>query len=74
MSWLFSYACAWITATLLAAILTALCRRVAPSLGLLARPKNEAHKTHRQATPVAGGIGMCLAWLLTLGGGIFISV
>ena len=74
MSWLLSYACAWITATILAAWLTGLCRRLAPKLGLLDRPKNEAHKTHRQATPVAGGIGMCLAWLLTLAGGIIISV
>lgn len=70
MSWLLSYACAWITATLLAALLTALCRRIAPRLGLLDKPKKEAHKTHRQATPVAGGIAMCVAWMLTMAGGI----
>ncbi|NMA19702.1 MAG: undecaprenyl/decaprenyl-phosphate alpha-N-acetylglucosaminyl 1-phosphate transferase [Lentisphaerae bacterium] len=74
MNWLLSYACAWITATLLAAVLTGFCRTLAPRLGLVDRPKNEAHKTHSKATPVAGGIGMCLAWLLTLGGGILVSI
>lgn len=74
MSWLLTYACAWLTATLLSAWLTGFCRRLAPRLGLLDRPKGEAHKTHQQATPVAGGIGMCLAWLLTLAGGIFACI
>lgn len=74
MSWLLTYACAWITATVLAAVLTGFCRKLAPRFNLVDRPKNEAHKTHQKPTPVAGGIGMCLAWLLTLGGGIFISI
>ncbi len=73
MSWLLLYGLSWLTATILAVILTGACRVLAVQLGLLDTPKNEAHKSHRSPTPVAGGIAMCLAWLLTLVGGIVVS-
>mgnify|MGYP000965613140 FL=1 len=73
MSWIILYGLAWLVATVLAVILTGVCRVLAPRLGLLDVPLHEAHKSHRQPTPVAGGIAMCLAWLATLFGGIAIG-
>ncbi len=73
MSWLLLYGISWLTATALAVVLTGFCRIFAPRLGLVDKPQNEAHKSHRRVTPVAGGIAMCLAWLATMFGGIAIS-
>ena len=50
MSWLLTYICAWITAMILAAVLTGFCRTLAPHCGLVDRPKNEAHKNNQKAT------------------------
>jgi len=70
MSWHLLYLMAWLAAALLGWLATWCCRWLAPRWGFVDKPKNEAHKNHRQATPVLGGLGMCLAWLAVIGGGI----
>ena len=70
MKWWQVYLAVCAVATLLSAVLTLLCRRLAPALGFLDRPKKEEHKKHGRAVPVLGGLAMLLAWLLTIGGGI----
>ena len=46
-----------------------LCIAVAPRLGFVDIPQHEAHKNHRKSTPVMGGAGMLLAWLVVICGG-----
>jgi UDP-GlcNAc:undecaprenyl-phosphate GlcNAc-1-phosphate transferase len=52
------------------AIATAACIRLAPRWGFVDKPLNEAHKAHRQPTPVLGGLGMCAAWIAIIVTGI----
>lgn len=65
---------AYLAAALCALVLSLLFCRLfchqAEILGLVDRPKNEAHKNHMRATPVAGGSAMLCSWLLTVGGGV----
>ncbi len=66
MNWLPVYLATALTAFLLGLPLTWAARAVAPRLNLLDRPKSEGHKTHKQATAVAGGMAMWAAWFVTL--------
>ena len=73
-SWWHLYLGAWFAATVLSAVFTWGCRRLAPRLGLVDKPLDEAHKRHGVATPVMGGAAMCLAWLAVIGVGLAASV
>ncbi|MDT8391003.1 MAG: MraY family glycosyltransferase [Lentisphaeria bacterium] len=46
-------------------------RRFALNIGFTDKPASEGHKRHEKVTPVAGGVGMIGAWLLTLVSGFF---
>jgi UDP-GlcNAc:undecaprenyl-phosphate GlcNAc-1-phosphate transferase len=58
----------------LSTALTYVCRRLAPRLGMFDIPLDEAHKRHRTATPVLGGLAMCAAWVIVIAGGLAGSV
>lgn len=66
MNWLISYAVIWLAATVLSAFFTSRCIRYASQLGALDQPENEAHKTHKNATPATGGIAMFFALMLVI--------
>lgn len=70
MAWWTIYFAAWLGTALLATLLTRIARDLAPRLGFVDIPLNEAHKRHVSATPVFGGAAMLAAWLLAIGGGI----
>jgi len=73
MRWWQVYLAVWGTAAGLSAVLTYLCRRLAPRLGFMDRPLGEGHKRHSHAIPVLGGLAMLLAWLTVIAGGLLIS-
>ena len=69
MTWPILSLLAFLATALLSAALTWRCHVWAPRWGFLDRPLSEAHKAHRKATPVLGGLAMSCAWLaVTLGG------
>ncbi len=70
MAWWIIYLGAWLGTALLATLLTRVARDLAPRLGFVDIPLNEAHKRHVSATPVCGGAAMLSAWLLAIGGGV----
>lgn len=70
MEWYLAYGAAWLAAFLLSAIFVKLCLRFAEHLGFQDAPRNEAHKNHKKATPVLGGLGMLAGWLLTIAAGL----
>lgn len=74
MSHLLAYAAAWLATALLSLVLVRCCIGLAPRLGLVDIPQHEAHKNHRKSTPVLGGAGMLLAWLLSVGAGLLLAV
>jgi len=57
----------WLCAAVLGIIFTRLAIALAPKLGLVDKPHNEAHKNHGRTTAVGGGSAMFLAWAVTLG-------
>jgi len=73
MSWNILYIAAWLAAAILATVTTAFCRKLAPRWGFVDKPKQEAHKSHKAATPVLGGLGMVSAWLLVIVGGLAVA-
>ncbi|MCR5381727.1 MAG: undecaprenyl/decaprenyl-phosphate alpha-N-acetylglucosaminyl 1-phosphate transferase, partial [Lentisphaeria bacterium] len=73
MSWNILYIAAWLAAAILATVTTAICRKLAPRWGFVDKPKQEAHKSHKAATPVLGGLGMVSAWLLVIVGGLAVA-
>ena len=73
MSWNILYIAAWLVAAILATVTTAICRKLAPRWGFVDKPKQEAHKSHKAATPVLGGLGMVSAWLLVIVGGLAVA-
>ena len=73
MSWNILYIAAWLVAAILATVTTAICRKLAPHWGFVDKPKQEAHKSHKAATPVLGGLGMVSAWLLVIVGGLAVA-
>ncbi|MBR5840333.1 MAG: undecaprenyl/decaprenyl-phosphate alpha-N-acetylglucosaminyl 1-phosphate transferase [Victivallales bacterium] len=73
MSWNILYIAAWLMAAILATVTTAICRKLAPRWGFVDKPKQEAHKSHKTATPVLGGLGMVSAWLLVIIGGLAVA-
>lgn len=73
MAWLWLYLLAWGAAAGGAALLTGVCRRLAPRLGFLDRPLSEEHKRHGRTVPVLGGLAMLVAWTGTLAGGLLLA-
>lgn len=65
-NWLLIYGCCFGTAFILSLITTPLCKKLAHVTGYLDIPAAEMHKGHRKATPLLGGLAMCLAWSLTI--------
>jgi UDP-GlcNAc:undecaprenyl-phosphate GlcNAc-1-phosphate transferase len=70
MEWWHIYLAAWLVALALSAVLSGVCRTLAPRWGFVDKPLHEAHKRHQKVTPVLGGLGMLAAWLLALAGGL----
>ena len=70
MDMYYAYLLIWGVTALLSATLVRICISLAPRLGFVDIPEHEAHKRHKRSTPVMGGIGMMLAWLLVLCAGI----
>lgn len=66
MTWLLIEILGWIATAVASAIFVRICIQIAPRLGFVDIPQHEAHKNHRRSTPVMGGIGMLLAWLLAI--------
>ena len=66
MAWWIIYLGAWLGTALLATVLTRIARDVAPRLGFVDKPLNEAHKKHVTVTPVFGGAAMLSAWLVVV--------
>jgi UDP-GlcNAc:undecaprenyl-phosphate GlcNAc-1-phosphate transferase len=54
-------------------VLTRVARDIAPRLGFVDKPMNEAHKSHVSVTPVFGGAAMLSAWLLSIAGGVLVA-
>lgn len=73
MIWYGVYLAGYLAAALLSLIFVRICVSVAPRLGFVDLPMHEAHKRHRNSTPVMGGAGMFLAWLITILGGLAVS-
>ncbi|NMA41795.1 MAG: undecaprenyl/decaprenyl-phosphate alpha-N-acetylglucosaminyl 1-phosphate transferase [Oligosphaeraceae bacterium] len=74
MIWPIIYLSCLVLSTIFSALSTWQFCRLAPKLGLLDRPRQEQHKTHAQATAVSGGLGMFLAWLLSILTGLLAGV
>jgi len=70
MQWWHVYVAGWAAALVLGGLCTGLCRVLAPRWGFVDKPLNEAHKRHQKVTPVLGGLGMLVGWLLVLAGGL----
>jgi UDP-GlcNAc:undecaprenyl-phosphate GlcNAc-1-phosphate transferase len=70
MEWWHVYVAGWLGTLVLSGVATWGCRRLAPRWGFVDRPLNEAHKRHQKVTPVLGGLGMLVGWLLALAGGL----
>ena len=66
MNWWWTYLIVVLFATILATILTYFCRQLSWKLNMLDRPLGEHHKKHRKATPLLGGLGMFLSWILII--------
>lgn len=60
------YLLIWGLTALLSALFVRVCIGIAPRLGFVDIPEHEAHKRHKRSTPVMGGPGMLLAWLIVL--------
>ena len=71
MNWYVVYLALWIGGTLLSALFVRICISLAPRLGFVDMPLHEAHKRHKQSTPVMGGMGMLCAWLAIIACGFF---
>ncbi len=71
MSWYILYFVIWVCGALLSAMLVRICISLAPKLGFVDMPLHEAHKRHKQSTPVMGGLGMLCAWLVIIAVGFF---
>ena len=69
--WTEIYTGVFLVALALALIFTPLCQFLAVKTSFLDIPANEQHKQHKKATPLLGGVGMFLAWSLTLGIGLY---
>ena len=74
MTWWPIYLGAWLATALVATVLTRIARDLAPRLGFVDKPLNEAHKQHASITPVFGGAAMLSAWLLCIGGGAAVAL
>ena len=57
MNWYVVYLALWIGGALLSALFVRICISLAPRLGFVDMPLHEAHKRHKQSTPVMGGWG-----------------
>ncbi|MEM6315405.1 MAG: hypothetical protein AAF743_15040, partial [Planctomycetota bacterium] len=62
---------AFLLALALSALTTAAMKRIAPRIGLVANPG--AHRTHKDATPLGGGVGIFVGLLLPLVVGLIAS-
>ena len=70
MAWWNVYLIVFGAAALLSLILTPFCRFLADKTDFMDRPAGgPSHKRHGKATPLLGGVAMCLAWVLTIGVG-----
>ncbi len=73
MVWWNIYILSFGSALVLALVLTPFFRQVAICLNILDHPVVQDHKKHKAATPLLGGIAICLAWLATIVAGIIAS-
>ncbi len=71
MNWYVVYLALWIGGALLSTVFVRICISLAPKLGFVDMPLHEAHKRHKQSTPVMGGLGMLSAWLIIIACGFF---
>ncbi|MBP5639321.1 MAG: undecaprenyl/decaprenyl-phosphate alpha-N-acetylglucosaminyl 1-phosphate transferase [Victivallales bacterium] len=62
MHWPIIYLIVLAGTTIISALMTRLCTRLAIRWGFLDKPLSEAHKAHREPIPVLGGLAMCVAW------------
>ncbi len=72
-TWWQMYIAVAVCAAVVSFLFTALGRRLGARLGFLDRPLEEAHKKHKSAVPVFGGVAMFLAWTATIIGGVAFS-
>lgn len=73
MTWRNVYLLTFFTALAFALVLTPLCRRLAIFLNVMDHPAVQDHKRHVKATPLLGGLAICLSWLITIGIGLALS-
>jgi UDP-GlcNAc:undecaprenyl-phosphate GlcNAc-1-phosphate transferase len=59
-----------VAATVVTAISTPLCRRLARKAAFLDHPLGEHHKQHDDSTPLLGGLAMLIGWIVTVFGGL----
>ena len=69
MNWYLIYGCIFASALILSLIFTPLCRKIAFLSGFLDVPAIQAHKGHKKATPLLGGLAMSWAWIITISAG-----
>jgi UDP-GlcNAc:undecaprenyl-phosphate GlcNAc-1-phosphate transferase len=74
MTWWLIYFAAWLGPAVVATVFTRIARDIAPRLGFVDKPLNEAHKQHGSVTPVFGGAAMLSAWLVSLGSGVLVAM
>lgn len=65
-TWWNLYIVVFVVALTLSLIITPLCRKLAFLTGYVDRPKQQDHKTHKEATPLLGGLAICVSWLGTI--------
>ncbi|OGV58998.1 MAG: hypothetical protein A2X49_15000 [Lentisphaerae bacterium GWF2_52_8] len=66
MSWWHLYLGVVLIALSAALVLTPLCQKLAAITGFMDRPRCQAHKQHKAATPLLGGLALFAAWALTV--------
>jgi UDP-GlcNAc:undecaprenyl-phosphate GlcNAc-1-phosphate transferase len=73
-NWLFVYLAVAVAATLLSAIFTPLCRKLAWKTNFLDKPLGEFHKKHDSAKALMGGVAMTGAWCVVILGGVGVAL
>lgn len=66
MPWWNLYIVVFVVALVLSLMITPVCQNLAFKLNFLDKPRNQDHKTHEHATPLLGGLAICVSWLATI--------
>jgi len=71
MIWWNIYLVVFLFSAFLSLVLTPVFKKVAIWTNTVDKPATQNHKNHKKATPLMGGLAMCISWLITITIGIY---